>query len=91
LIAATASCGPFSYDIPSFAPSHPRLGEGWQLNGVLTLRSGNPFHLNYNFTGDFNGTGEFFGRPDLIGDPVCRYWWCGPVSKPRCVQNTLHS
>jgi hypothetical protein len=59
----------FSYDIPSFAPSHPRLGEGWQVNGVLTLRSGNPFHLNYNFTGDFNGTGEFFARPDLIGDP----------------------
>ena len=59
----------FTYDIPSFAPSHPWLGEGWQLNGVLTLRSGNPFHLNYNFTGDFNGTGEFFGRPDLIGDP----------------------
>lgn len=59
----------FNYDIPSFAPSHPRLGEGWALNGVLTLRSGNPFHLNYNFTGDFNGTGEFFGRPDLIGDP----------------------
>jgi hypothetical protein len=59
----------FGYDIPSLAPAHPRLGEGWQLNGVLTLRSGNPFHLNYNFTGDFNGTGEFFGRPDLIGDP----------------------
>ena len=59
----------FTYDIPSFAPSHPRLGEGWQVNGVLTLRSGNPFHLNYNFTGDFNGTGEFFGRPDVIGDP----------------------
>ncbi len=59
----------FTYDIPSFAPSHPRLGKGWQLNGVLTLRSGNPFHLNYNFTGDFNGTGEFFGRPDLVGDP----------------------
>jgi Carboxypeptidase regulatory-like domain len=59
----------FSYDIPNFAPEHPRLGEGWQLNGVVTLRSGNPFHLNYNFTGDFNGTGEFFARPDLIGDP----------------------
>ena len=59
----------FSYDIPSFSSEHPRLGEGWQLNGVLVLRSGNPFHLNYNFTGDFNGTGEFFARPDLIGDP----------------------
>src|SRR6185436_5642842 len=59
----------FGYDIPNLAPAHPRLGEGWQLNGVLTLRSGNPFHLNYNFTGDFNGTGEFFARPDVIGDP----------------------
>jgi outer membrane receptor protein involved in Fe transport len=59
----------FTYDIPNFSSEHPRLGEGWQVNGVLTLRSGNPFHLNYNFTGDFNGTGEFFGRPDLIGDP----------------------
>jgi hypothetical protein len=59
----------FSYDIPNLAKAHTRLGAGWQLNGVLTLRSGNPFHLNYNFTGDFNGTGEFFGRPDLIGDP----------------------
>jgi outer membrane receptor protein involved in Fe transport len=59
----------FSYDIPNFAEAHPRLGQGWQLNGVLTLRSGNPFHLNYNFTGDFNGTGEFFGRPDIVGNP----------------------
>ena len=59
----------FSYDIPNFIRAHPRLGKGWQVNGVLTLRSGNPFHLNYNFTGDFNGTGEFFGRPDVVGDP----------------------
>jgi hypothetical protein len=59
----------FGYDIPNLINAHPRLGKGWQLNGVLTLRSGNPFHLNYNFTGDFNGTGEFFGRPDVVGDP----------------------
>src|SRR5262249_6159610 len=59
----------FSYDIPNLLKEHPRLGEGWQVNGVVTIRSGNPFHLNYNFTGDFNGTGEFFGRPDIIGDP----------------------
>jgi hypothetical protein len=59
----------FGYDLPNLAPTHPRLGQGWQLNGVVTLRSGNPFHLNYNFTGDFNGTGEFFGRPDVVGDP----------------------
>ena len=34
-----------SYSIPNFARAHPRLGAGWQLNTVVTLRSGNPFHL----------------------------------------------
>jgi hypothetical protein len=57
----------FSYDVPNFFKKHPRLGSGWQLNGILTLRSGAPFHVN--FFDDFNGTGEFFPRPDLVGDP----------------------
>ena len=57
----------FGYEIPNFAPSHPRLGAGWQINGILTLKSGNPFHVN--LFDDYNGTGEFFPRPDLIGDP----------------------
>ncbi len=57
----------FNYEIPSFAKNYPRLGQGWQINGVLTLRSGNPFHVN--FFDDYNGTGEFFPRPDLVGDP----------------------
>ncbi|HJP92323.1 MAG TPA: TonB-dependent receptor [Pyrinomonadaceae bacterium] len=56
-----------SYAIPSLSKSHPRLGNGWQLNTVVTLRSGNPFHLT--LFDDYNNTGEFFPRPDLIGDP----------------------
>jgi outer membrane receptor protein involved in Fe transport len=56
-----------SYSIPSFAKGHPRLGEGWQLNTVVTVRSGNPFHLT--LFDDYNNTGEFFPRPDIIGDP----------------------
>jgi hypothetical protein len=56
-----------SYDFPNFASGHPRIGNGWQMNGVLTLRSGSPFHVN--FFDDFNGTGEYFVRPDLVGDP----------------------
>ncbi len=56
-----------SYRIPNFAKSHPRLGDGWQLNTVVTLRSGNPFHLT--LFDDYNNTGEFFPRPDLVGDP----------------------
>jgi outer membrane receptor protein involved in Fe transport len=56
-----------SYAIPNFAPAHPRLGQGWQVNTVITLRSGNPFHLT--LFDDYNNTGEFFPRPDIIGDP----------------------
>jgi hypothetical protein len=56
-----------SYAIPNFSESHPRLGKGWQLNTVVTIRSGNPFHLT--LFDDYNNTGEFFPRPDLIGDP----------------------
>jgi hypothetical protein len=57
----------FSYSIPNFFKSHPRLGDGWQLGGIATLRTGSPFHVN--LFDDYNGTGEFFPRPDLVGDP----------------------
>ncbi|MFL6254736.1 MAG: hypothetical protein ACJ74T_06915 [Pyrinomonadaceae bacterium] len=56
-----------NYDVPKLFKRYPRLGDGWQLNGVVTLRTGNPFHLN--LFDDYNGTGEFFPRPDLVGDP----------------------
>lgn len=44
-----------------------RLGEGWQVSGVLTFLSGHPFHVNYNFLDDYDGSGQFFGRPDIVG------------------------
>jgi hypothetical protein len=56
-----------SYALPNFSQSHPRLGSGWQLNTIVTIRSGNPFHLT--LFDDYNNTGEFFPRPDVIGDP----------------------
>ncbi|HXG92320.1 MAG TPA: TonB-dependent receptor [Blastocatellia bacterium] len=57
----------FSYDVPNLIKKWPRLGNGWQLNGIVTLRSGSPFHVN--LFDDYNGTGEFFPRPDIVGDP----------------------
>lgn len=57
----------FDYQLPAFSKRHPRLTSGFSIGGVLTLRSGAPFHVN--FFDDFNGTGEFFVRPDLVGDP----------------------
>jgi hypothetical protein len=34
---------------------------------VLTLMSGHPFSMNYNFIDDYSGSGEFFDRPDVVG------------------------
>jgi hypothetical protein len=59
----------FTYDLPKFTERWKKLTQGWQLNGILTLRSGQPFHVNYNFVDDYSGSGEFFDRPDLVGDP----------------------
>ncbi len=56
-----------SYSVPNFFKSQKWLGEGWQLNAVVTLRTGSPFHVN--FFDDYNGTGEYFPRPDLVGNP----------------------
>ncbi len=44
-----------------------RFGEGWEIASVVTLMSGHPFHINYNFLDDYDGSGEFFGRPDVVG------------------------
>ena len=54
-----------TYDIPK-AAALGKFGEGWSLSGVLTIMSGHPFNLNYDFEGDFDGSGEGFGRPDVI-------------------------
>ncbi|HKV42002.1 MAG TPA: TonB-dependent receptor [Blastocatellia bacterium] len=56
-----------NYQVPNLWRDHPKLGSGWELNGILTLKSGSPF--NVNFFDDYNGTGEFFPRPDLVGNP----------------------
>ncbi len=60
-----------SYKFPS--PHSPggwsKLGGGWALDSVLTLQTGQPFQVNFNYSGDYDGTGEFFPRPDVIGNP----------------------
>jgi len=55
------------YELPSRKGSWSRLTDGWGLNSVVTLQTGQPFLLNYNFEDDFDGSGNFFGRPDLVG------------------------
>ena len=57
----------WTYTVPTFWKSNPRFGDGWQLNGIVSVRSGSPFHVN--LFDDYNGTGEFFPRPDIVGNP----------------------
>jgi Carboxypeptidase regulatory-like domain len=54
-----------TYDFPKWERVG-KLGEGWQMSGILTVMSGHPFSLNYAFEDDFSGSGEFFDRPDVV-------------------------
>ncbi len=61
----------FVYQIPDAKDARFKvIRNGWGVNGILTLQSGQPFQLNYNFEDDFNGSGEGFGRPDVVGPIV---------------------
>ncbi len=54
-----------TYDFPKWERVG-KLGEGWQMSGILTVMSGHPFSLNYAFEDDYSGSGEFFDRPDVV-------------------------
>jgi hypothetical protein len=55
------------YEIPNIRRVPKVLGEGWQLGGILSLQTGQPFSV---LTGQgLSGTGLGNDRPDLIGDP----------------------
>lgn len=57
----------FIYQFPNHKGSWQRITDGWGVNGIVTVQSGQPFHLNYNFEDDYDGSGGFFGRPDVVG------------------------
>jgi carboxypeptidase family protein/TonB-dependent receptor-like protein len=57
----------FIYQLPTPHAGPKALVEGWQLAGILTLQTGQPFSV---LTGqDNSSTGLGNDRPDLIGDP----------------------
>jgi len=58
-----------TYEFPKWQ-ALGRMGEGWSTSGVLTLMSGHPFSMNYNFIDDYSGNGGFFDRPDVVGPIV---------------------
>lgn len=59
-----------AYEFPKMAGNFQRLKNGWGLNSIVTLQSGQPFQLNYNFEDDYSGSGNGFDRPDVVGPIV---------------------
>jgi len=58
----------FIYQIPDAKDSRFKLiRNGWGLNGIVTVQSGQPFQFNYNFEDDFDGSGSYYGVPDIVG------------------------
>ena len=55
------------YEFPKTSGSWQKLKNGWGLNSIATLQSGQPFQLNYNFEDDYSGSGNGFDRPDVVG------------------------
>jgi Carboxypeptidase regulatory-like domain/TonB-dependent Receptor Plug Domain len=58
------------YQFPRLSSSWQRLSSGWGVDSTVTLQSGQPFTLNYNFEDDYSGGGDGFDRPDVIGPIV---------------------
>jgi len=55
------------YELPAMHQLPKLLGQGWQVGGILTLQTGQPFSV---LTGKgLSGTGLGNDRPDLVGDP----------------------
>jgi hypothetical protein len=55
-----------NYNVPTFA-GPKLLTEGWELDGVVTLKGGQPINL---FTGtDTTGENEYQQRPNIVGNP----------------------
>ena len=60
----------FGYQFPKMSGSLAKLKNGWGFASTVTIQSGQPFHLNYNFQDDFSGSGNAFDRPDVVGPIV---------------------
>ena len=59
----------YRFPSPKRAGPWSKFAGGWGIDSVLTLQTGQPFQLNFDFSGNWDGTGEYFPRPDVIGNP----------------------
>jgi hypothetical protein len=59
--------GSFIYQLPAMRKLPKGLGQGWQLSGILSLQTGQPFSVLTGQAQSATGLGN--DRPDLVGDP----------------------
>ncbi|HEX2663080.1 MAG TPA: TonB-dependent receptor [Candidatus Acidoferrum sp.] len=57
-----------TYTLPE-KKTRSQLLEGWQVNTIITMQSGQPWNIN-DQTNNFSGTNELADRWDLFGNPA---------------------
>jgi len=57
----------FLYQLPTVQRLPRAIGDGWQVGGILSLQTGQPFSVLSGQDNSSTGLGN--DRPDLIGDP----------------------
>src|SRR4029077_17522812 len=62
-----------SYELPTMGGGWQKLKNGWGVDSVVTIQTGQPFTLNYNGEDDYSGGGDAFDRPDVVGPIVYDY------------------
>jgi len=71
-----------TYTLPEYK-TRSQLLEGWQINTIITMQSGQPYNIN-DQTNNFSGTNELADRWDLFGSPA-NFKSGGQNSLPLCV------
>jgi outer membrane receptor protein involved in Fe transport len=71
-----------TYSLPEIK-TKSQLLEGWQVNTIITMQSGQPWNVN-DQTNGFSGTGDNADRWDLFGNPA-DFKSSGQNSFPLCV------
>jgi len=71
-----------TYSLPE-KKTKSQLLEGWQVNSIITVQSGQPWNIN-DQTNNFSGAGDNADRWDFFGNPS-DFKSSGPNSMPLCV------
>jgi hypothetical protein len=58
-----------TYELPS-SIKRAAISKGWQIAGILTIQSGQPYSVNFGREFDSQSAYDFILRPDVVGNPL---------------------